>query len=69
MVILDMTKGLNHIGRLGENEHRTFRFPDSCEVLAMYPEATVSVLVKRPGDSVAYPVAPGFVEIRNGAVY
>jgi len=69
MVILDMTKGLNHIGRLGENEHRTFRFPDSCEVMAMYPEATVSVLVKRPGDSVAYPVAPGFVEIRNGAVY
>lgn len=69
MVILDMTKGRNHIGRLGENEHRTFRFPDSCEVLAMYPEATVSVLVKRPGDSVAYPVAPGFVEIRNGAVY
>ena len=69
MVILDMTKGLNHIGRLGENEHRTFRFPDSCEVLAMYPEATVSVLVKRPGDSVAYPVAPGYVKIRNGAVY
>ena len=69
MVIMDMTRGLNHIGRLGENEHRTFRFPDSCEVLTMYPGVSVSVLVKRPGDTVAYPVAPGYVEIRDGAVY
>lgn len=69
MVNLDMCRGLNHIGRLGEHEHRRFRFPDSAEVLAMYPEATVSVLVKRPGDSVSYPVAPGYVEIQSGSVY
>lgn len=68
MIYLDACRGLNHIGRLGENEHRTIRFWESTEVLAMYPEASVTVLHKRPGDAAAYPVAPGYVEIQDGIV-
>ena len=68
MIYLDACRGLNHIGRLGENEHRTIRFWESAEVLAMYPEASVTVLHKRPGDAAAYPVAPGYVEIQDGIV-
>ena len=68
MVYLDACRGLNHIGRLGENEHRTIRFRESAEILAMYPEATVAVLHKRHGDEVAYPVAHGYVSIDGGMV-
>lgn len=68
MIYLDACRGLNHIGRLGENEHRTVRFWESTEVLAQYPEASVTVLHRRPGDPAAYPVAPGYVEIQDGVV-
>ena len=68
MIYLDACRGLNHIGRLGENEHRTLRFRESAEILAMYPDATVTVLHKRPGDPAAYPVAPGYVTIEGGTV-
>lgn len=68
MIYLDACRGLTHIGRLGENEHRTVRFQESAAVLAMYPEASVTVLHKRPGDPAAYPVAPGYVTIESGIV-
>jgi len=68
MRYLDVTKGLNKIGRLGENEHRTLRFGETAEDLAMYPNATVAVLHKRSGDAVAYPVPPSQVQIQSGVV-
>ena len=69
MVYLDICpKGLNHIGYLGENEHRTFRFLESMEILAMYPDASVTVLHRRPGDPAGYPIPPGYVKIQDGIV-
>lgn len=68
MIYLDVTKGLNHIGRLGENEHRTLRFRESAEILTLYPEAVVTVLHKRPGDLAAYPVAAEYVDVSSGMV-
>ena len=68
MIYLDVTKGLNHIGRLGENEHRTLRFRESAEILTLYPEAAVTVLHKRPGDLAAYPVAAEYVDVSSGMV-
>ena len=68
MIYADVCRGLNHIGFLGENEHRTFRFRESAEILAMYPGATVVVMHRRPGDPAAYPVAPGYVTINGGMV-
>jgi hypothetical protein len=68
MIYLDVTKGLNHIGRLGENEHRTLRFRESAEILTLYPDAVVTVLHKRPGDLAAYPVAAEYVDVSSGMV-
>ena len=68
MIYQDACRGLNHIGRLGENEHKTIRFRESVDILEMYPGASVTVLNKRPGDTAAYPVAHGCVEIQDGVV-
>ena len=43
------------LGRLGENEHVRVWF-DVSQYQAQYPEATFTLLNKRPGDEVAYPV-------------
>ncbi len=68
MRYLDVTRGLNHIGRLGENEHRTLRFGETAADLAMYPDATVAVIHRRYGDDVGYPVPPSQITIQDGVV-
>ena len=68
MILIDaIPNGRTQIGRLGENDHRGIRFP-SAATLAMYPDATVTVLHQRPGDPAAYPVDPANVTVNDGYV-
>ena len=63
------TVGVTDIGRVGENEHRAIYFPESADVFAMYPNAVVTVLHRRPGDPDSYPVSNEFIYIEDGVVY
>ena len=56
------------LGRIGENLHTVVSFEESGSFLAMYPNASVHVLNKRPDDPAAYPVDPYFVRIEDGKV-
>lgn len=66
--ILIKPKGWIEIGRLGENEHRMFCFPETKEIVKMYPNAVITLLHKRPSDPDAYPVSPEYVTIEDGMV-
>jgi len=55
-MIIDVTKEkVIQLGRLGENEARIIRFPLE-DVKKEYPNATFTLLNKRPGDPAGYPV-------------
>ena len=56
------------LGRLGENEHRMICFPDTAELLQMYPEAEITLLHQRPTDPAGYPVNPDCVTVADGMV-
>lgn len=56
-MIIDAVQGrVTKLGRLGENEARTVRFLVR-DVLFEHPDATFTLLNKRPGDPAAYPAA------------
>jgi len=56
------------LGRLGENEHRMICFPDTAELLQMYPDAEITLLHQRPTDPAGYPVNPDCVTVADGMV-
>jgi len=55
------------IGRLGENEHIKVKFPEATAMLEEYPDAALSLIVKRPGEDESYPAAT--VEIEDNVLY
>ena len=61
-------RGLTDIGYLGENEHRVVWFYESAALMKMYPDATVTLLHQRKGDTAAYPVAPQYISTDKGFV-
>lgn len=56
------------LGRLGENEARTFEF-DISDMANEFPGATYSLLNMRPCDMAAYPVNHQYYRIENGYLY
>ena len=68
MLVYATQKGKTPIGRLGENQHRGVIFPETKELLKMYPDAGIVVMHQRPGDPAAYPINPANVHIVDGCV-
>ena len=52
------------LGRIGENEARVIRF-NVGYILAEFPNATFSIVNRRPGDSDAYPVSPEYCDMEE----
>lgn len=50
------------LGRLGENEYTRVSFDVVKNWIEQYPNATLSVTNKRPGDTDAYPVSVANIE-------
>lgn len=66
--VIAKSRGITEIGRCKENEYRVVVFPESAEILQMYPNASVTVLHQRSGDPDAYPVPGEYVNINDGMV-
>lgn len=54
------------LGRLGENEVTTVKFPDSVKLKEEYPEAQLTLINKRNGDLTGYPVDPQYLSYEGG---
>lgn len=63
MIITDASRNtVTCIGRLGENEARVIRINVS-QIKKAFPDASYTVLHRRPGDADAYPVNSSYVEL------